>query len=158
MKTKTTHTDKKDMKRTHTNWSDNSKHSLWLIRRNKLQIVVSLCELFLFVSYRTMIPIFPPNPDFVLVRSRFCISIEWQVWILVSCDEIWGRGDAWTLVNNYAVLVMPVEGSRLREACNQSVELSDGLWFLQSLWSFWFCLLCNVCSFIRLLVLPTVSQ
>ena len=65
MKTKTTHTDKKDMKRTlYTNWSDNSKHSLWLIRRKKLQIVVSLGELFLFVAYWTMIPIFSP-------RSRF---------------------------------------------------------------------------------------
>ena len=48
MKTKTTHTDRKYMKRTHTNWSDNSKHSLWLIRRKKLEIVVSLGELFLF--------------------------------------------------------------------------------------------------------------
>ena len=73
MKTKTTHTQtKKDMKRTHTNWSDNSKHSLWLIRRKKLQIVVSLGELFLFVAYWTMIPIFFPqipifcwsDPDF----------------------------------------------------------------------------------------------
>ena len=74
-----THTKKKDMKRTHTNWSDNSKQSLWLIRRKKLQIVVSLGELFLFVAYWTMIPIFPPDPDFLLVRSRFFISIEWQV-------------------------------------------------------------------------------
>ena len=72
------------MKRTHTNWSDNSKHSLWLIRRKKLQIVVSLGELFLFVAYWTMIPIFPPDPDFMLVRSRFFISIEWQVWIRYS--------------------------------------------------------------------------
>ena len=65
MKTKTTHTDIKDMKRTHTNWSDNSKHSLWLIRRKKLQIVVSLGELFLFVVYWTMIPIFCwSDPDF----------------------------------------------------------------------------------------------
>ena len=66
MKTKTTHTDKKDMKRTHTNWSDNSKHSLWLsrTRRKKLQIVVSLGELFLFVAHWTMILIFSP-------RSRF---------------------------------------------------------------------------------------
>ena len=70
----------KDMRRTHTNWSDNSKHSLWLIRRKKLQIVVSLGELFLFVAYWTMIPIFPLDPDFLLVRSRFFISIEWQVW------------------------------------------------------------------------------
>ena len=63
MKTKTTHTDKKDMKRTHTNWSDNSKHSLF--RRKKLQIVVSLSELFLFVAYWTMIPIFCwSDPDF----------------------------------------------------------------------------------------------
>ena len=81
MKMKTTHTDKKDMKRTHTNWSNNSNHSLWLIRRKKLQIVVSLGELFLFVAYWTMIPIFPPDPDFLLVRSRFFISIEWQVCI-----------------------------------------------------------------------------
>ena len=51
----------------HTNWSDNSKHSLWLIRRNNLQIVVSLGELFLFVAYWTMIPIFSP-------RSRFFIG------------------------------------------------------------------------------------
>ena len=72
MKTKTTHTDKKDMKRTHKNWSDNSNHSLWLIRRKKLQIVVSLGELFLFVAYWSMIPIFSPqipifcwsDPDF----------------------------------------------------------------------------------------------
>ena len=72
MKTKTTHTDKKDMKRTHKNWSDNSNHSLWLIRRKKLQIVVSLGELFLFVAYWSMIPIFFPqipifcwsDPDF----------------------------------------------------------------------------------------------
>ena len=66
MKTKTTHTvDKKDMKRTHTIWSDNSKHSLWLIRRKKLQIVISLGELFLFVAYWTMIPIFCwSDPDF----------------------------------------------------------------------------------------------
>ena len=55
---------KKDMKRTGTNWSDNSNHSLWLIRRKKLQIVVALGELFLFVAYWTMIPIFSP-------RSRF---------------------------------------------------------------------------------------
>ena len=55
------------MKRTHTNWSDNSKHSLWLIRRKKLQIDVSLGELFRFVAYWTMIPIFSP-------RSRFFIG------------------------------------------------------------------------------------
>ena len=55
------------MKRTHTNWSDDSKHSLWLIRRKKLQIVVSLGELFLFVAYWTMIPIFSP-------RSRFFVG------------------------------------------------------------------------------------
>ena len=67
MKTKTTHTDKKDMKRTHTNWSDNSNHFFWLIRRKKLQIVVSLGELFLFVAYWTMIPIFSP-------RSRFFVG------------------------------------------------------------------------------------
>ena len=67
MKTKTRHTEKKDMKRTHTNWSDNSNHSLWLIRRKKLQIVVSLGELFLFVAYCTMIPIFSP-------RSRFFVG------------------------------------------------------------------------------------
>ena len=64
---KNTHTDKKDMKRTHTNWSDNSKHSLWLSRRKKLQIVDSLGELFLFVAYWTMIPIFFP-------RSRFFVG------------------------------------------------------------------------------------
>ena len=52
------------MKRTHTNWYDNSKHSLWLIRGKKLQIVVSLDELFLYVAYWTKIPIFSP-------RSRF---------------------------------------------------------------------------------------
>ena len=73
------------MKRTHTNWSDNSKHSLWLIRRKKLHIDVSLGELFLFVAYWTMIPIPPPppppppDPNFLLVRSRFFISIEWQI-------------------------------------------------------------------------------
>ena len=39
------------MKRTHMNWSDNSKHSLWMIWREKIQIVVSLGELFLFVAY-----------------------------------------------------------------------------------------------------------
>ena len=55
------------MKRTHTNWSDNSKHSLWLIRRKKLQIVDSLGELFLFVAYWTMVPIFSP-------RSRFFVG------------------------------------------------------------------------------------
>ena len=55
------------MKRTHTNWYDNSNYSLWLIRRKKLQIVVSLGELFLFVAYSTMIPIFPP-------RSRFFVG------------------------------------------------------------------------------------
>ena len=70
MKTKTTHTDKKDIKRTHTNWSDNSKHSLWLIRRKKLQIVVSLGELFLFVAYWTQIPISPPPPQIPI----FCWS------------------------------------------------------------------------------------
>ena len=37
--------------------------------------VISLC-----VAYSTMIPIFPLDPDFVFVRSRFFISIEWQVW------------------------------------------------------------------------------
>ena len=73
MKTKTTHRDKKDMKRTHTNWYDNSNYSLWLIRRKKLQIVVSLGELFLFCS------LLDHDPDFLLVRSRFFISIEWQV-------------------------------------------------------------------------------
>ena len=72
MKTKTIHTDKKDMERTHTNCCDNSKHSLRLIRRKELQIVVTLDELFLFVAYWTMIPIFFPqipifcwsDPDF----------------------------------------------------------------------------------------------
>ena len=68
MKTKTTHThthtDKKGMKRTHTNWSDNSKHSLGLIRRKKLQIVVFLGEFFLFVAYWTMVPIFSPTSRF----------------------------------------------------------------------------------------------
>ena len=49
------------MKRTHTNWSDNSKHSLWLIRRKKLQIIVSLGELLIVVAYWTMIPIFFPQ-------------------------------------------------------------------------------------------------
>ena len=73
MKTKTTHTDKKDMKRTHTNWSDNSNHSLWLIRRKKLQIVVSLGELFLFVAYWTMIP-FCDDPDFFPQIPIFCWS------------------------------------------------------------------------------------
>ena len=58
------------MKRTHTNWSDNSKHSLWLSRRKKLQIVDSLGELFLFVAYWTMIPIFCwSNPDFSIQLS-----------------------------------------------------------------------------------------
>ena len=77
------------MKRTHTNWSDNSKHSLRLIRRKKLQIVVSLSELLIFVAYWTMIPIFfPPDPDFLLVRSRFFISIEWQVWEQHFCIYI----------------------------------------------------------------------
>ena len=82
MKTKTTHTDKKVMKRTHMNWSDNPKHSLWLIRRKKLQIVVSLGELFLFVAYWNLDhdpDFFPPDTDFLLVTSRFFISIEWQV-------------------------------------------------------------------------------
>ena len=65
-----THTDKKDMKRTHMNWSDNSKHS---IGRKKLQIVVSLGDDPNF---------FPLDPDFLLVRSRFFISIEWQVCVL----------------------------------------------------------------------------
>ena len=45
-----THTDIKDTKRTHMNWSVNSKHSLWLIGRKKLQIVVSLSY---FVAYLT---------------------------------------------------------------------------------------------------------
>ena len=86
MKTKTIHTDKKDMERTHTNCCDNSKHSLRLIRRKELQIVVTLDELFLFVANWTMIPIFfPPDPNFLLVRSRFFISVEWQVCI-IACN------------------------------------------------------------------------
>ena len=79
------------MKRTHTNWPDNSKHSLWLIRRKKLHIDVSLGELFLFVAYWTMIPIFFPQVKiFLLIRSRFFISIEWQVCITHALSLFFG--------------------------------------------------------------------
>ena len=65
------------MKRTHTNWSDNSKHSLWLIRRKKLQIVDSLGELFLFVAYWTMIPIFCwSDPDFSFQLSGRSANVD----------------------------------------------------------------------------------
>ena len=76
-KKKNTHTDKKDIKRTHTNWADNSKHSLWLVRRKKLQIVVSLGELFLFVAYWTMILIFCwSDPDFSFQLSGRSVNLR----------------------------------------------------------------------------------
>ena len=65
---KTIHTDKKDIKRTHTKWFDNSKHSLWLIRRKKLQIVVSLGELLTFCS------LLDHDPDFFPQIPIFCWS------------------------------------------------------------------------------------
>ena len=65
------------MKRTHTNWSDNSKHSLWPSRRKKLQIVDSLGELFLFVAYRKT----DKGSDHLLEKANFdefsnCIHIQ----------------------------------------------------------------------------------
>ena len=75
------------MKRTHTNWSDNSKHSLWLIRtrRKKLHIAVSLGELFFYCSLLDHDhDFFPQILIFLLIRSRFFILIEWQVLIYLS--------------------------------------------------------------------------
>ena len=68
-KSKFTHTqtNKEDMKRTHHNWSDNSKHSLWLIGRKKLQIVVFLGE-YILISFCSLFDrdpdFFSPDPDF----------------------------------------------------------------------------------------------
>ena len=78
-----THTDKKDMKRTHTNWSDNSKHSLLLIIRKKLQIVVSFGELFRFVACSTMISIFCwSDPDFSFQLSGRSVYILTEVGVV----------------------------------------------------------------------------
>ena len=68
-KSKFTHTqtNKEDMKRTHHYWSDNSKHSLWLIGRKKLQIVVFLGE-YILISFCSLFDrdpdFFSPDPDF----------------------------------------------------------------------------------------------
>ena len=84
------------MKRRHTNWSDNSKHSLWLIRRNKLQInrrlfgwVISFCSLLDHdPDFSPQIPIFCwSDPDFsfqlsgrsgIYSRLRVCMALPGQ--------------------------------------------------------------------------------
>ena len=74
------------MKRTHTNWSDNSKHSLWLSRRKKLQIVDSLGEIS-FCSLLDHDPDFSPqipifcwsDPDFSIQLSGRSVDLNLSV-------------------------------------------------------------------------------